>query len=196
MNTHASVRLAVTTVDLAMQADGRYRKVEMFKSKAYWAIGITTLVASHGIPATASEFSSYEECILEKMGGVTSNVAAQAIKQACYKLTNPNPPAPAKRECMTLTQSVWPTVETSATYIMDLFEVSIYNPSPVYEVEEVVLTIEFDIKGGGKIVRDFKDTVYAKPQSKGTFQVQTGINHDRITDRGLNWKLKSGTACK
>lgn len=179
-----------------MQADGSYRKVEMLKSKAYWAIGIGTLMALHVIPATASEFASYEECILEKMGGVTSNVAAQAIKQACYKLTNPNPPAPAKRECILLTQSVWPTVETSAAYMMDLFRVSIYNPSPVYEVEEVVLTIEFDIKGGGRIVRDFKDTVYAKPQSSGTFQVETGIDRDRITDKGLNWKLKSATGCK
>jgi hypothetical protein len=168
----------------------------MLKRKAYWAIGIATLPVFHSIQAIASEFASYEECILEKMGGVTSDAAAQAIKQACFKITNPNPPVPAKRECMPLTQSVWPTVEASATYMMDLFQVPIYNPSPIYEVEEVVLTIEFDLKGGGRIVRDFKDTVYIKPQSTGTFQVETGIDRDRITDKGLNWKLKSATACK
>jgi hypothetical protein len=155
----------------------------------------SAFVATHTPPATASEFASFEECILEKMQGVTSNVAAQAIKQACYKMTNPNPPKPPERECSTLTRSNWPNAERSAEYIMDLLKIAIYNPSPVFRVEEIVMTVEFDIKDGGRIVRDFKDTVYIDPQSTGTFQVQTGINRDRINGL-VGWEIKSATICK
>jgi hypothetical protein len=168
----------------------------MLKSKAYWAIGIATLPVFHSIPATASEFASYEECILEKMGGVTSNVAAQAIKQACYKLTNPNPPTPPARECITLKGDDAPIVGKSATLFAGIFEVSVHNPSTRYKIEEIVMTISFDVKGEGVITRDFKNTVYAPPQNTGYFKAVTGINEDNIIDKRLYWELKSATGCK
>lgn len=181
-----------------MQADGSYRKVEMLKSKAYWAIGIATLMAFHSIPATASEFSSYEECILEKMVGVTSNVAAQAIKQACYKLTNPNPPTPPAKECITLKGDDAPIVGKSASLFAGIFSVSVHNPSTRYKIEEIVMTISFDVKGEGVITRDFKEGVYPDihPQTTGYFKAVTGINEDSIIDKRIHWEIKSATGCK
>ena len=162
------------------------------------AAAFLAFVAAHTLPATAAEFDSYEECILEKMQGVTSNVAAQAIKQACYKLTNPNPPTPPAKECVTLKGDDAPSVGKSASLFAGIFDVSVHNPSTRYKIEEIVMRISFDVKGEGVITRDFKEVVYPDiyPQTTGFFKAVTGINEDSLVANRIHWEIKSATGCK
>ena len=177
-----------------MQTNGTYWKVEMLKGNAYWAIGIATLMALHCIPATASEFSSYEECILEKMGGVTSNVAAEAIKQACYKLTNPQP---KKYECGTMSGEDAPDIESHFAefpLFNDYIVMDFYNRSKLYHATSITLVMTFDTKNTGRVVREFTAEVYAKPQTMGKLRLYTGVHYKEIKD--IRWQLKSASGCK
>jgi hypothetical protein len=161
---------------VALQTDDSYRKREMLKSKAYCAIGIATLMAFHSIPATAAAFSSYEECILDKMKGVTSDVAAKAIIGACRKVTAPLAetlctPRPVNNDELGLKGTI-----KFGGYYPNQYSARLHNPSKTLTVKRLVIEVEFSLKDGTKETRAYNETVSIAPLSTGTFETFTEFN--------------------
>lgn len=57
-----------------------------------------TILTAYQLHAQARDYDSFDECILDRMQGVTSDVAANSIRRACANLTrSPSATAPLRR---------------------------------------------------------------------------------------------------
>lgn len=96
-------------------------------------------------------YQSYEECILDRMQGVTSDVAAQEIKRACAKVTSDSFCSErelTKSELAQLTGMA--RLSISGTFIAD-----IYNDTDNLEITELSVQIIVEDFKGRKVRRKY-----------------------------------------
>lgn len=111
---------------------------------------------------------NYDECILESMKGVTSDVAARAIMRSCReKFSTQNQP---KTKTRPLTKDELENLDGragSAAY-GDRFEGTLYNGNRDITVFEVSIVIVSTVDGK-KISRTYSADVQIPPQASGPF---------------------------
>lgn len=145
--------------------------------------------------------SNYEECVLESMKGVTSDIAARQISQACRAKFS------KKADNTALPGEVLSRLNGRAGQndVTRTFSGSIYNGSPDWTITQLTLSISTaevrnkkSAKAGGNVfdqfdkkpvvtVRDYNIDVTIKPLSSSYFSID-------MIDAGENeaWHIKSG----
>lgn len=124
--------------------------------------------------ASAMEYKSHEECILDKMKGVTSDVAAKAIIAACRKLTSPQELDVADCELRLLSgEDV--NLGGKATHPMDTLYVDVYNPSAF-----TIKKVELAVKSKADEIRHYEVDVLISPKSTSIASVRTGFSGEEI----------------
>ncbi|WP_155761747.1 hypothetical protein [Alteromonas mediterranea] len=106
---------------------------------------LSSLLLSFSASAGIFGPSNYEECILDKMQGTKSNVAANAIKRACRKEF---PSKEAKRELVALPKSELKKIKASGSIVEDIlgdlkFEAKVYNGTD-WHLERVKISVRND----------------------------------------------------
>lgn len=159
------------------------------------AMAILTVVPSHEV--SSAEKATYEDCIIESMKGVTSNLAARLIRDACrskfpdvcseFALTNdqlklvriePGSRLVVKDEVTGEFRPVW-----NSPYH------KIYNENSKFSLRELTLQI-IDSKTGQYYQQRVRLDRPVPAMGYGTFEL-----HPRY-DSAWSWLLLSGKACE
>ena len=107
--------------------------------------------------------SNYNECIIDAMKGVTSDVAARAIKQSCRDKHNNNPTS------KDITKYVRPKMEDLKGGFSESmngynFYVQFYNASN-HVVTSMILTMSFKNAEGQVFNRKYRSLTYSQPMN-------------------------------
>jgi hypothetical protein len=134
-------------------------------------------------------YSSYEDCILDKMGGVTSNAAAFSIKMACKKLTDKG----GGKSCSDLTtREQRQSMAGSGRYIGKHYYVDLYNPQRNLKVSSIEVRV-VGVSNGKKFEREIALTgSHILPLSSGTLSGDLGIIPSEVTA----WYLSAAYGCE
>jgi hypothetical protein len=123
---------------------------------------------------------NYEECILDSMKGVTSDLAARAIISSCRNKFPTKPFADSELSSSVIRQLGGQAAMTDYGY----FKGTIYNGNGEWTVTQftVVLTPKTNTGGGdsSSLLRRYKVDVSVPPLSESGFSVlaETGISSD------------------
>jgi len=166
--------------------------------------------ASH---ADASGFSSYDECILESLKGVSSDVAANAIIASCRSTfpeaaavapAAPEPPAepesvppeapqaeakpePASGgESRELTQEELANLKATLMGFLSNYRVTFENLNDDITITEVTISVwdEFDPRG----LKKYTETMHLAPSESAKVVYEVVYRGD---DQGWRWKVDS-----
>jgi hypothetical protein len=135
-------------------------------------------------------YKNYEECILDKMKGVTSDSAAAQIARACRKLTEDNTESKCTTTNITSGEANNITGRASVSGF-GTFTASLYNGNRDLRVK----SIEFVIIGkvdGKDFNRHYKKDVNIKPLSNEEVLVSIGVN--KIEE--FSWYIYFAEACR
>lgn len=153
------------------------------------AAAIMTMEAFYsGGSASAGPFgpSSYDDCILDSMKGVTSDLAAKAIAQSC-KAKFP-PVAVASRP---LTRWELEQLTAQGTRVgANTFGGTVYNGNARVTVTKIVFSLTASVNGA-RVTRDYASGVIVPPLSSRPFAM--AIVADRFVDPAQPdmWELRS-----
>ncbi len=150
-------------------------------------------------PATAGWFDtffgyeSYEACILDKMQGVTSDVAAHQIRLACKKMTSDvgNSNVCDKRLSFEEWQGV--TGQASISEYTGLFNASIYNPIRNIKISKLEVEVT-DTRNGTEFSRNLivRRSAALRPLSSGDFTVDSGVSNIE----NFGWSILAVYGCE
>jgi hypothetical protein len=152
---------------------------------------------SHG---DATEPSNYDECILDAMRGVSSDVAAQAIIDSCRNLfpetPQAAPPAAAPAPLDTtgardLTADELGLLRATAKVFGDAYRVTVVNNNSNLTLTEVTIAV-WDDNDGGATRQEYSEAVQIGPQSSELVKYtvryrgdETGWRWDVVAARGV-----------
>ena len=148
---------------------------------AFLAINIP---AHAGILDSIFGYKNSDECILDKMKGTTSDIAAKLIYQACAKYDEIDESSCSKK-------IVIPNITgNGAPDGYGHFSATIYNGSDIYTITKIDLRIS-----GKRDKTDFnrvlQSNVSIRPLSNGSFRALLGA--DSLTD--MSWSIKQVYGC-
>lgn len=133
----------------------------------------------------------YDECVIEAMKGVTSDVAARAIKSSCRAKFTPKIP-----ETEDITKYVSKTTEAkggfyTSSYNGELtFEVSLYNGNSDYIINNMIVRLSYkdkNSKSGSVVTRDYRaSSLGVYPLSNGKM---IGINVEANKPELISWDI-------
>ena len=128
-------------------------------------------------------YSSYEDCILDKMEGVTNNAAAYSIRKACKELTDNG----GGGSCSDLTtKEQRQGVTGQGSYIGNWYYVDVYNPKRNLKVSSIEVRV-VGISNGRAFEREIVLTgVQIPPLSSGTLSGNLGIAPSEVTAWYIN----------
>ena len=151
--------------------------------RTWFCVGSVLLTVIFGLveatEALASDYASHEECILDKMKGVTSDVAAKAIIAACRKLTSPKQPDAPDCEQRRLSREEV-DLGGKASHPMETLYVDIYNPSAF-----TIKKVELQVKSKTGEIRAYETDVLISPKSTSIASVRTGFASEEIKSWGI-----------
>lgn len=128
--------------------------------------------------------SNYDQCILDGMKGITSDVAARSVRSACGREF---PSKTVKVKLRELSQSELKKLDGRSETSYGFFKGSLYNGNSGVTLEQVTISITTKSKAG-KVLRTYvNDIVSIPPLATGDFIFQT------IEDSGLDysWTIDS-----
>ena len=133
-------------------------------------------------------YDSYEACILDKMEGVTSDVAAVEIRRACRKLTNSQGDSCSQ----TLTGAQRDGITGQGRTFDSSFIVDVYNPQRNIKVTGMeVRVIGYTKNGNFERNINIKGSIVS-PLSSGTLTGNLGISPEKIT----SWIIVAVYGCQ
>lgn len=135
-----------------------------------------------GIFESIFGYSSYDDCILDKMVGVTSDVAAKQIKMACMQF-NTKEVSKFKTCNEPFNLEDRKGVTGQAEIIGDGIFVDFYNPRRALKITEIEVEVEGK-SNNSNFTRNLTMTGYLPPLSSSKFNARLGL--ENVTD----WKIK------
>lgn len=108
--------------------------------------------------------SDYDECILESMKGVKSDLAARSIIRSCRKKFSDIPKEESKSRV--LSSKEMSQLTGRARIEMTYFSGNIYNGNTNITISEITIQIITTI-GGKEVARLYRDNVTIEPQTTG-----------------------------
>lgn len=143
--------------------------------------------SSHaGIFESIFGYENSRECILDKMKGTTSNVAANAIRNACAKYDEID-----RSECLNKINIPGIDGNGGLRGFEDFFDATIYNASPIYTITRLDIRIKGK-NGETKIDRVVRGDVYINPLNNGDLVLKIGVNS--LTN--MTWSVEQVYGCK
>jgi len=169
----------------------------------YLLPALTVFLSPGTSHADASEFSSYDECILESLKGVSSDVAANAIIASC-RSTFPEAaavapaeppeapqgeakPEPASGgESRELTQEELGNLKATLMGFLTNYRVTFENLNEDITITEVTISVwdEFDPRG----LKKYTETMHLPPSESAKVVYEVVYRGD---DQGWRWKVDS-----
>ena len=164
-----------------------FRRVFIFPLLALCLLSPANLNA--GFLDSIFGYSSYEECILDKMEGITNNAAAYSIRKACKKLTDGG----GEKNCSDLTTlEQRQGVTGQGTYFGKSYSVDLYNPKRNLIVSSIEVRV-VGVSNGRKFERELiLNGSPIPPLSSGTLYGNLGITPSEIT----SWYLTAVYGCE
>lgn len=134
-------------------------------------------------------YSSYEDCILDKMEGVTNNAAAFSIRRACRELTNDG----GGGSCSDLTTfEQRQGITGQGSYVGKNYYVDLYNPQRNLKVSSIEVRV-VGVSNGRAFEREIVLTgSQIPPLSSGTLSGNLGITPSEVTE----WYLTAVYGCE
>ena len=135
-----------------------------------------------GIFESIFGYSSYDDCILDKMAGVTSDVAAKQIKMACMQF-NTKKVGEFKSCNQAFNLEDRKGVTGDARIIGEYIFIDFYNPNRILKITEIEVEVEGK-NNNSKFTRNLTMTGYMPPLSSSRFDARLGLRN--VTD----WKVR------
>lgn len=132
---------------------------------------------------------TFDECILENMKGVTSDVAASSIRQACREKTKGSVAAPCKDRLLTNEELAKLTIAATLYNNLNSINFEVYNGNRDIEIKEINITIS---ASNIKIPQEYVvPDLFTRPLSKG----MKTISAFPVPAKDWGWGIISATTC-
>lgn len=141
--------------------------------------------------STGNEYDSYEECILDKLEGVTSDVAAKAIMRACAKLTS----GPRCAE-QTLSNSERSKINGTAQWFGSIFRADLKNNTDNFRLIEIEIRIIANNAAGNNVERKYIKNIDVLPYAEFTSTLFTDFEFELDEKQpDFKWWIASAKGC-
>ena len=139
--------------------------------------------------AGAASPSNYDECILESMKGVKSDLAAKSIIRSCRNKFSDRSKGKVKSRSLSYTEMSQLTGRASFSEFSygGNFSGKIYNGNANVTISEITIQITMT-RNGKKIMRLYRDDVNIEPQTTGYFSFEA-LDGDK--DEDYSWAINS-----
>ena len=133
--------------------------------------------------------SNYDECILESMKGVKSDLAAKSIIRSCRNKFSDRSKGEVKSRSLSYTEMSQLTGRASFSEFSygGNFSGKIYNGNANVTISEITIQIT-TTRNGKKITRLYRDDVNVEPQTTGYFSFEA-LDGDKDAD--YSWSINS-----
>lgn len=133
--------------------------------------------------------SDYDECILESMKGVKSDLAAESIIMSCRNKYPDAPKGKPESRVLSLNEIIQLTGRARFRQFSlgDNFSGRIYNGNSDITVSEITIQITTTI-GGNEVTKLYRDAVTLEPQTAGYFGFDI-LEGDK--EAGYSWDIYS-----